>query len=231
LVASAYGWSHVLEQVKTWARANSPWVVHFNTGSCNGCDIEILATLTPRYDLERFGVKLKGSPRHADVLLATGPVTRQARERLLQVYAQMHDPKFVVAIGSCALSGGAFRGCYSVMNGIDQVIPVSAYIPGCPPRPEAIIDGVVKLVQSLTAPKPAPNASLRGASSVARGDEAISSAQAKDTIADVASAHESPGGDEIASAPFDRLRGPRNDSKSAGPRHGPSAIQPGAPHA
>ena len=151
-MASAYGWSRVLEQVKTWARANSPWVVHFNTGSCNGCDIEILATLTPRYDLERFGVKLKGSPRHADVLLATGPVTRQARERLLQVYAQMHEPKFVVAIGSCALSGGAFRGCYSVMNGIDQVIPVSAYIPGCPPRPEAIIDGVVKLVQSLTAP-------------------------------------------------------------------------------
>ena len=151
-MASAYGWSHVLERVKTWARANSPWVVHFNTGSCNGCDIEILATLTPRYDLERFGVKLKGSPRHADVLLATGPVTRQARERLLQVYGQMHEPKFVVAVGSCALSGGVFRGCYGVMNGIDQVIPVSAYIPGCPPRPEAIIDGVVKLVQSLTAP-------------------------------------------------------------------------------
>jgi len=151
-VASTSGWSHVLEQVKTWARANSPWVVHFNTGSCNGCDIEILAVLTPRYDLERFGVKLKGSPRHADVLICTGPVTRQARERLLQVYAQMHDPKFVVAVGSCALSGGAFRGCYNVMNGIDQVIPVNAYIPGCPPRPEAIIDGVVKLVQSLTRP-------------------------------------------------------------------------------
>ena len=165
-MASADGWSHVLERVKTWARANSPWVVHFNTGSCNGCDIEILATLTPRYDLERFGVKLKGSPRHADVLLATGPVTRQARERLLQVYAQMHEPKFVVAVGSCALSGGAFRGCYGVMNGIDQVIPVTAYIPGCPPRPEAIIDGVVKLVQSLTAPAaaviPAAESSLRG---------------------------------------------------------------------
>jgi NADH-quinone oxidoreductase B subunit len=140
-----------LEQVKTWARANSPWLVHFNSGSCNGCDIEVLAVLTPRYDLERFGVKLKASPRHADVLVATGPVTRQARERLLQIYAQMSEPKFVVAVGSCALSGGAFRGCYNHMNGIDQVIPVNAYIPGCPPRPEAIIDGVVKLVSSLKA--------------------------------------------------------------------------------
>ena len=145
-----------LSQIKTWAAINSPWVIHFNTGSCNGCDIEILATLTPRYDLERFGVKLKGSPRHADVLLSTGPVTRQARERLLRVYAQMHEPKFVVAIGSCALSGGVFRGCYNIAGGIDQVIPVNAYIPGCPPRPEAIIHGVVALLQSLLPPAAAP---------------------------------------------------------------------------
>jgi len=144
---------NIFEKIKTWARINSPWVIHFNSGSCNGCDIEILATLTPRYDLERFGVKLKGSPRHADVLVCTGPVTRQARERLIRVYEQMHEPKFVVAVGSCALSGGAFRGCYNVMGGIDQVIPVHAYIPGCPPRPEAIIDGVVKLLQSLAGNK------------------------------------------------------------------------------
>jgi NADH-quinone oxidoreductase B subunit len=144
-----------MNRMKTWARINSPWVVHFNTGSCNGCDIEILATLTPRYDIERFGVKLKGSPRHADVLLATGPVTAQARDRLIRVYEQMAEPKFVVAIGSCALSGGAFRGCYNVAGGIDQVIPVNAYIPGCPPRPEAIIDGVVKLLMSLAPAKAA----------------------------------------------------------------------------
>jgi Ni,Fe-hydrogenase III small subunit len=125
--------AEALEHMKTWARVNSPWVIHFNTGSCNGCDIEILATLTPRYDVERFGVKLKGSPRHADVLLATGPVTAQARQRLVRVYQQMHEPKFVVAIGSCALSGGAFRGCYNVAGGIDKVIPVDAYIPGCLP--------------------------------------------------------------------------------------------------
>jgi NADH-quinone oxidoreductase B subunit len=143
----------VLEQVKTWARLNSPWVIHFNSGSCNGCDIEILATLAPRYDLERFGIKLRGSPRHADILLCTGPVTRQARDRLVRIYSQMPEPKFVVAIGSCALSGGVYCGCYNVLGGIDQVIPVDAYIPGCPPRPEAIIDGVVKLLSSLQAGK------------------------------------------------------------------------------
>jgi NADH-quinone oxidoreductase B subunit len=139
----------VLEQVKTWAQLNSPWVIHFNSGSCNGCDIEILATLTPRYDLERFGVKLQGSPRHADILLCTGPVSRQARDRLVRIYSQMPEPKFVVAIGSCALSGGVFAGCYNVLGGIDRVIPVDAYVPGCPPRPEAIIDGVLKLLSTL----------------------------------------------------------------------------------
>ncbi|HEY47646.1 MAG TPA: NADH-quinone oxidoreductase subunit B family protein [Anaerolineae bacterium] len=142
----------LLTKVKTWARMNSPWVLHFNSGSCNGCDIEILATLTPRYDLERFGIKLQGSPRHADVLLCTGAVSRQARNRLLRIYAQMHEPKFVVAIGACAISGGVFQGCYNVKGGIDKVIPVDAYIPGCPPRPEAIIDGVVKLLSSLKMP-------------------------------------------------------------------------------
>jgi NADH-quinone oxidoreductase B subunit len=145
-------WQSILDKVKTWARANSPWLIHFNSGSCNGCDIEILATLTPRYDLERFGIRLMGSPRHADILICTGPVTRQARERLLRIYEQMHEPKLVVAVGSCALTGGVFQGCYNVMGGIYNVIPVDAYIPGCPPRPEAIIDGVVKLLQSVGNP-------------------------------------------------------------------------------
>lgn len=139
----------VMDGLRAWARINSPWVIHYNSGSCNGCDIEILATLTPRYDLERFGVKLQGSPRHADVLLATGPVTLQSRDRLLRIYEQMPDPKFVVAIGSCGLSGGVFHGCYNIVGSIDEVLPVSAYIPGCPPRPEAIIQGVVALLQSL----------------------------------------------------------------------------------
>lgn len=142
-----------LEGLKTWARVNSPWAIHYNSGSCNGCDIEILATLTPRYDLERFGIKLQGSPRHADVLICTGPVTRQSRERLLRIYEQMPEPKFVVVVGSCGISGGVFRGLYNIMGGIDEVIPVSAYIPGCPPRPEAIIYGVVSLLKSLDGRK------------------------------------------------------------------------------
>ncbi len=148
----------IADGLKTWARINSPWAIHFNSGSCNGCDIEILATLTPRYDLERFGLKLQGSPRHADVLIVTGPVTRQARDRLVRIYEQMPEPKFVVAVGSCALSGGVFHDCYNVAGGIDAVIPVNAYIPGCPPRPEAIIDGVAKLLGSLKAPAPTPAA-------------------------------------------------------------------------
>jgi NADH-quinone oxidoreductase B subunit len=154
-------WQHTLASIKTWAFTNSPWAIHYNSGSCNGCDIEILATLTPRYDLERFGVKLQGSPRHADVLICTGPVTLQSRDRLKRIYEQMPDPKFVVAVGSCATSGGAFLGCYGVVGHIDEVIPVNAYIPGCPPRPEAIIDGVIKLLTSLKAPKvetPQPSA-------------------------------------------------------------------------
>lgn len=146
-------WKSQLDHIKTWGRINSPWLLHFNSGSCNGCDIEILATLTPRYDLERFGVKLMGSPRHADVLVCTGAISRQARDRLLRIYEQMHEPKFVVAVGACALSGGVFHDCYNVMGGIDRLLPVDAYIPGCPPRPEAIIDGVVKLLGSL---KPTP---------------------------------------------------------------------------
>ena len=159
----------LMKRLKGWARTSSPWVLHFNSGSCNGCDIEILATLTPRYDIERFGIKLQATPRQADILLCTGPVTRQARERLLRIYEQMPQPKFVVAIGSCAISGGVFQGCYNVMDGIDKVIPVDAYIPGCPPRPEAVIDGVVKLLNSIYPPKAKIKAELLDKSQDGKG--------------------------------------------------------------
>jgi len=149
-------WQQALDKVRTWARVNSPWAIHYNSGSCNGCDIEILATLTPRYDVERLGIKLQGSPRHADILLCTGPVTLQSKDRLKRIYEQMPEPKFVVAIGSCAISGGAFRGCYNVVGHVDEVIPVDVYVPGCPPRPEAIIDGLVKLLNTLQAGAEAP---------------------------------------------------------------------------
>jgi len=138
-----------LQKLVTWARIKSPWIIHFNSGACNGCDIEVLDALTPRYDLERFGVLLKGTPRHADVMVASGPVTVQQKKRLKRIYDQMAAPKFVVAVGTCACSGGVFEGCYCVEGGIDKVLPVAAYIPGCPVKPEAVIDGVVKLLMSL----------------------------------------------------------------------------------
>jgi NADH-quinone oxidoreductase B subunit len=137
------------KKIVTWARIKSPWIIHFNTGACNACDIEIIAALTPRYDLERFGVLLKGTPRHADILVCSGPVTRQIEDRLIRIYEQMAEPKFVIAVGSCACSGGVFTGCYNVKGGINSTIPVSAYIPGCPASPKAIIDGAVKLLASL----------------------------------------------------------------------------------
>ena len=131
------------------ALTRAPWVSHMNAGSCNGCDIEIVAALTPRYDLERFGIKLMGSPKHADVLLCTGSVTRAMAPRLRRIYSQMADPKVVVAIGGCAISGGVYHKCYNALGGIDKVLPVDLYIPGCPPRPEAIAFGVYKLLQKL----------------------------------------------------------------------------------
>ena len=139
----------MLNRLVNWARIKSPWILHFNCGACNACDIEVLDALTPRYDLERFGVLLKATPRHADVMVACGPVTRQVASRMVRIYNQMADPKFVVAVGTCASTGGVFNGCYNVLGGVDKIIPVSAYIPGCPVRPEAVIDGVVKLLSSL----------------------------------------------------------------------------------
>ncbi len=165
-------WQDILDQLKTWARVNSPWAIHYNSGSCNGCDIEILATLTPHYDAERFGVKLQGSPRHADVLICTGPVTRQSRERLIRIYEQMPEPKFVIAVGACSLSGGAFQGCYNIMGGIDEVIPVDVFVPGCPPRPEAIIDGVVKLLAQLKGAPLAEKPELEQPATAPQGAEA-----------------------------------------------------------
>lgn len=138
-------WNRLLQ----WARRSSPWILHYNSGGCNGCDIEILDLLTPRYDVERLGILKEASPRHADILLCTGPVTRQSRDRLRRIYEQMPDPKWVVAVGTCATSGGVFRGSYNMLGGIDQVVPVDLYVPGCPPRPEVIIEGITRLLGEI----------------------------------------------------------------------------------
>ncbi|GHS87669.1 NiFe-hydrogenase small subunit [Synergistales bacterium] len=129
----------------------SLWVTTCNSGSCNGCDIEVVATISPRYDIERFGMKLVGTPRHADVLIVTGPVTRFMRDKLLRVYNQMPDPKVVVVVGNCGASGDVFYKSYNLVGPVDNVIPVDVYVHGCPPRPEAIIEGVAKAVLKIEA--------------------------------------------------------------------------------
>lgn len=135
--------------LKIKALKKSLWVYHLSAGSCNNCDIEILDLLTPRFDVERFGIILAASPRHADVLLCTGIVNKKCVERVKEVYEQTPKPCVVVAIGACACSGGIFRDGYQMAGPLDKIIPVHVYIPGCPPKPEAIIAGIVKFLKEL----------------------------------------------------------------------------------
>lgn len=124
----------------------SLWLFHFGGASCNNCDIEIIDCLTPRYDVERFGMQLVGSVRHADVLLVNGSINQKDKQRLLEVYRQAPKPILVVAIGACGCSGGIFADGYTFAGPVDKIIPVDVYIPGCPPKPEAILAGIVKLL-------------------------------------------------------------------------------------
>lgn len=133
----------------TKAFNQSLWAFHMNSGSCNGCEIEIVAAITPRYDPERLGIKLVGSPKHADLLVVTGPVVGKMKDRLVRVYEQMADPKVVMCVGTCGISGGVFYDSYNLAGPVDQVIPVDVYVMGCPPRPEAIIHGIVKALAKL----------------------------------------------------------------------------------
>ena len=131
------------------ARRRSAWLFHLNAGSCNGCDIELVTCLTPRYDVEQVGIKLEGSPRHADVLCVSGPITRTTREALETLYEQMPDPKVVVAIGSCPASCNVFAGSPVIEGPLDRILPVDVYVPGCPPRPHAIIEGIARAIGIL----------------------------------------------------------------------------------
>ncbi len=119
-----------------------------DAGSCNGCELEIHALNNAFYDLERFGLKFVASPRHADVLLVTGPVSKNMREGLLRTYNATPDPKWVVAVGDCAANGGIFAGSYAVEGGVKNVVPVDLHIPGCPPTPTALLKGLIALVES-----------------------------------------------------------------------------------
>ena len=124
--------------------SKSPWIYHVNTGSCNGCDIELVACLTPRYDAERFGFKLAGSPRHADIVVVSGPVTSQSKDRLIRTLEQVPKPFCVVSLGSCPKSGNVFKGSYSVEAPLDKYVPVDVAVAGCTCKPETIIEGLYK---------------------------------------------------------------------------------------
>jgi len=141
-----------------YCRRRSPWLFHMNAGSCNGCDIELIASLTPRYDAEQLGVRLEGSPRHADILCITGPVTHNSVQAIKTVYGQVCGPKAVVAIGSCPATTNVFIDSRTVDGPLNKHIPVDVFVPGCPPRPDAIILGIAKAAGILAergAQKPA----------------------------------------------------------------------------
>ncbi len=135
--------------------AKSPWLFHVNTGSCNGCDIELVACLTPRFDVERFGFKLAGSPRHADIVVVSGPVTSQSKERLIRILDQVPEPRVIVSLGSCPRSGNVFKGSYSVEAPLENFVHVDVSIAGCAVRPQTVIDGLYQATQILKAKREA----------------------------------------------------------------------------
>ena len=144
-------------RILSWARGKSPWIAVLHAGGCNNCDIEVLDVLTPRFDVERFGVLWKQNPRHADILITNGCVSKHSKVFVKRIYEQMLAPKKVIALGTCACTGGIFVGgegskieeTHTIIGGVDKVIPVNVYVPGCPPKPEAIIQGVALAIEQL----------------------------------------------------------------------------------
>ena len=135
------------DRLLKYGALRSPWILHMDTGGCNGCSIELFAVLNPRFDIERFGGVSKNNPRHTDILLIDGAVTKKIEPVLKRVYEQTPEPKAVIAVGTCAISKGIFHDSYNVSGPLDRIMPVDIYVPGCPPRPDAILQGVVKALE------------------------------------------------------------------------------------
>ena len=139
----------MFEKIIDDSMSKSPWIFHINAGSCNGCDIELVSVLTPRYDAERLGFRLAGTPRQADIVVVSGPITLQTRDRLIRTLAQVPEPKCVVSLGSCPRSGNVFKGSYAIDGPLDKYTHVDVSVGGCTPKPEAIIAALAKATEIL----------------------------------------------------------------------------------
>ena len=179
----------------TESMSKSPWLFHINAGSCNGCDIELVAVLTPRYDAERLGFKLTGTPRHADVVVVTGPVTKQVLPRVLRAISQVPEPRVIVTMGSCPQSGNVFRGSYSVAGPLSKYVDVDVDIA---PKPEAIIDGLALAMKILSEKRAAMNGKVEAKAAPAEEPKEVHAEPAAEAVQDAAPA--APVAEEVAAA-------------------------------
>ena len=139
----------MIQNIMDKSMSKSPWVFHVNAGSCNGCDIEIVSVLTPRYDAERLGFRLTGTPRQADIVVVSGPITLQTRDRLVRTLKQVPEPFCVVSIGSCPRSGNVFKGSYAIDGPLEKYVHVDVSVGGCAPKPEAIMAALAQAAEIL----------------------------------------------------------------------------------
>ena len=173
----------MFQKLITESTAKSPWLFHINAGSCNGCDIELVAVLTPRFDAERLGFKLTGTPRQADIVVVTGPVTKQSLPRVLRAISQVPEPRCIVTMGSCPQSGNVFRGSYSVAGPLSKYVDVDVDVAGCAPKPEAVIDGLALATKILAEKRAAKFRADKAGTAAAPAAEAVPASAAEPVAA------------------------------------------------